>query len=148
MIDDLLFSVSGSYEETCRVRDEVCADLKRMGVLVNWKKSILTPCKCLRFLGMLVDSAAYRFFVPDDEIEKLKVLVQEMVGRPEATLRQIASIVGKIMSMMVAVPAVRMLTREVYALVRPEGEWDNSTKLTAAVVKELLEVMEYIVQFN
>ena len=45
---------------------------------------------------------------------------------------------------MVAVPAVRMLTREVYALVRPAGEWDNSTKLTAAVVKELLEVMKDI----
>jgi hypothetical protein len=148
MIDDLLFSVTGSYEEACSVRDEVCADLKRLGVLVNWKKSLLKPCKCLRFLGMLIDSDGYRFFVPDDKVVKLKALIQQVVSRPEATFRQIASVVGKIMSLMVAVPAVRMLTREAYALVRPEGQWDNSTALTEEVVKELLEVMEYIVKFN
>ena len=44
------------------MRDEVLADLDRLGVLVNWRKSVLKPSHCLRFLGMLVDSEVYKFF--------------------------------------------------------------------------------------
>jgi hypothetical protein len=154
LLDDLMFSVSGTFEEACAVRDEVLRDLEYLGAQVNWTKSVLTPGKCLCFLGMLVDSVSYRFFVPEKKVIKLKGLVAELLREekagkyPEATFRELASVVGKIMSMQVAVPAVRMLTHEAYRLIRPEGEWDNSVVLTKAVVDELLEVVDWIGEFN
>jgi hypothetical protein len=154
LLDDMMFSVSGTFEEACAVRDAVLADLEAVGALVNWRKSVLTPGKCLCFLGMLVDSVLYRFFVPEKKVVKLKALVDELLARdlageyPEATFRELASVAGKIMSMQVAVPAVRMLTHEVYRLIRPEGEWDNSVVLTKAVVEELLVVIDWIARFN
>ena len=56
MLDDSLFAVSGTYEEAVAVRDRVLKDLEELGFCVSWLKSVLTPCKCLKFLGMLVDS--------------------------------------------------------------------------------------------
>jgi hypothetical protein len=156
LLDDFMFAVSGdlSFEEAEAVRDEVLADFEAVGAQINWKKSLLTPSKCLRFLGMLVDTQRYRFFVPADKIEKLKILVEEMVtvkqrgGNPEATFRQLASVLGKVLSMRIAVPAVAMMTHECYSLLRPEGEWDNTTVLTRAVVEELVGVMDWIVKYN
>ena len=148
LIDDLLFSVTGTYEEACRVRDEVLADLDRLGVFVNWKKSVLEPSKCTRFLGMLVDTLAYRFFVPPDKIEKLKAVVAHMVQQPEATVRALASVVGKVMSMSIAVPAVRMVTAGLYRLVRPEGDWDRAQVVTTALVEELCAVLEWVCHFS
>jgi len=147
LLDDLLFSVSGTFEEACVVRDEVLADLDRLGVMVNWKKSVLHPSRCLRFLGMLVNSEVYRFFVPPDKVEKLRELVLRMAGEPVATVRAIASVVGKIMSMQVAVPAVRMVSAGLYALVRPDGDWDRSQEVTEELVSELCGAVKWVQQW-
>ena len=148
MIDDLLFAVSGTYEEACAVRDEVLADLDRLGVLVNWRKSVLEPSHCLRFLGMLVDSEVYKFFVPPDKIVKLHELVESMGVMPEATIRALASVVGKVMSMQLAVPAVRMMSAGLYKLVRPEGNWDRSVPLTRVVLSELAGAVDWVRQYS
>ena len=156
LLDDFMFAVPGecSFEEACAVRDAVLADLEAIGAQVNWKKSILTPSKCLRFLGMLVETVSYRFYVPEDKIKKLNALVEKVVqqaedgGAPEATFRELAKVLGKILSMRIAVPAVSMMTHECFKLLRPEGEWDNSVKLTREVVEELMGVMEWIVKYN
>ena len=147
LIDDLLFSVSGTYEEACKVRDEVLADLDRLGVLVNWKKSVLKPNKCVRFLGMLVNSEVFRFFVPPDKIAKLKDLVLDMAGKSDTTVRCIASIVGKIMSMQLAVPAVRIVSAGLYDLVRPKGDWDRSQVVTEDLVEELCGAVKWVQQW-
>ena len=148
LLDDVLFAVSGTFEQACKVRDEVLADLERLGVQVNWKKSVLTPSKCIRFLGMLVDSALYRFFVPPEKVEKLKAIVKEMVTDGDSSVRALASVVGKIMSMQVAVPAVRMMTTACYALIRPDGDWDRKIVLTEEVLRELLQIVDWIYHFN
>lgn len=148
LLDDLLFSVSGTFEDACRVRDEVLADLERLGVFVNWKKSVLTPSFCLRFLGMLVDSAAFKFFVPRDKIEKLHEIVKTMGQQPEATVRAIASVVGKIMSMQIAVPAVRMVSAGLHALIRPEGDWDRAQEVTEQLVLELCEAVRWVQHYG
>ena len=148
MIDDVLVSVTGTYEDATRVRDEMLADLETLGVQVNWKRSVLTPSRCVRFLGMLIDSEAYRFFVPPEKVEKLKSLVDKMTSDDQASVRALASVVGKVMSMQIAVPAVRMMTSACYGLIRPDGDWDRSVQLTGPVIRELLEVMQWITYFN
>ena len=150
LLDDVMFAVSGTFEQACSVRDDILSDFMRAGVLVNWKESVLVPCKCLRFLGMLVDSVAYRFFVSANKVEKLQALVCVVVdgNQPELSFRQLASILGKIMSMQIAVPTIKMLTEECYAVLRPGDDWEAQAPLTEAVLEELAEVVRKIVQFN
>ena len=59
LLDDFMFAVDGdlSFEDNCEVRDEVLAGPATAGAQMNWKKSILTPSKCLRFWGMLVETS-------------------------------------------------------------------------------------------
>ena len=98
------------------------ADFEAVGAQINLKKSFLTPSKCLRFLGMLVDTQSYRFFVPADKVEKPKVLVGEMVtvkqsgGDPEATFRQLARVLGRVLIMWIAISAMAMMTHDCYSL--------------------------------
>jgi hypothetical protein len=151
-----MFAVDGSKSlaEAEAMRDAVLADNEAVGGQINWKKSILKPCKCLQFLGMLVDSISYCFYVPQKKVMKLKALVSRMVATdsaeelPEIKFRKWASVLGKIINMKTAVPSLAMMTFECFALLRPEGEWDNSTELTKVVVEELLQIMEWIVQFS
>ena len=144
LLDDLLFSVTGTYEEACKVRDEVLADLDRLGILVNWGKSVLCPNKCTRFLGMLVNSQVFRFFIPPDKVEKMRDLVVSMADQPEASIRSIASIVGKVMSTQIAVPAVRIVSAGLYALIRPEGDWDRTEPVTESLVSELCGSVKWV----
>ena len=148
LLDDVLVAVTGTFEHACKVRDEMLADLGRLGVQVNWKKTVLTPSKCTRFLGMLIDSELYRFFVPPEKVVKLKLIVKDMVDKKDASVRELASVVSKVMSMQVAVPAVRMMTAECYGLIRPDGDWDRRVQLTEAVLRELLLVMDWVSHFN
>ena len=37
LLDDVLVAVTGTFEHACKVRDEMLADLERLGVQVNWK---------------------------------------------------------------------------------------------------------------
>ena len=50
--------------------------------------------------------------------------------------------------MQVAVPVVRMMTAECYGLIRPDGDWDRSVQLTEAVLRELLQVVDWVSHFN
>jgi hypothetical protein len=45
-----------SLEEIRRARDLTIHILEHLGFVINHQKSILTPTKCLEFLGVLVDS--------------------------------------------------------------------------------------------
>ena len=109
---------------------------------------MLTPSKCTRFLGMLVDSELYRCFVPPERVVKLKVIVKNMVEKDGASVRELASVVGKVMFTQVAVPAVRMMTAECYGLIWPDGDWDRRVQLTEAVLRELLRVVDWMSHFN
>ena len=109
---------------------------------------MLTPSKCTRFLGMLIDSELYRFFVPPEKVVKLKLIVKDMLDKQDASVRELASVVGKVMSMQVAVPTVRMMTAECYGLIRPDGDWDRRVQLTEDVLRELLLVVDWVSHFN
>ena len=57
ILDDFLFSVSGTFEEACAVRDEVLRDMTRLGFYVSWANSALMPSRMCKFMGVLVDSS-------------------------------------------------------------------------------------------
>ena len=71
-----------------------------------------------------------------------------MGEKDDASVRELASVVGKVMSLQVAVPAVRMMTAECYGLIWPDGDWDRRVQLTEAVLRELVLVVDWVSHFN
>ena len=92
-----------------------------------------------------MDSKTMHMYVPDTRLDKLEQAVKKMLEEDtESSVRELASVAGKVISMAPAVPAVRLLTHETYKLVRPEeGDWDTTTVITDAVKAELREVLEW-----
>ena len=50
-------------------------DLKNCGFTINYKKSMLEPSKVGRWLGFQIDTAAMKYFVPQEKIESLLNLI-------------------------------------------------------------------------
>ena len=88
--------------------------------------------------------------VPDTRLDKLEQAVKKMLEEDtESSVRELASVAGKVISMAPAVPAARLLTHETYKLVRPEdGDWDTTAVITEAVKAELREVLEWTRKWN
>ena len=125
-------------------------DLESLGLAPSFKKTI-KPTKRLKFLGIIVDARLQRFFVPGEKSEKIKALAKAVAERDEATMRELASVAGKVMSVSVAIPAARLLTRECYNLVRPDRGglgYDASVPISEEARAELLELCEWIEVWN
>lgn len=149
ILDDFLFSVSGTHEEACVVRDEVLRDMQRLGFYVSWAKSVLKPSHITKFMGVLVDSDSMRFHMPGEKIEKLEELIRSfLVGPTRVAYRKMASVTGKILSMSCAVSCARMFTRETYRCIRPEGDWDDEGEITEEMIEELGEALKWVRIFN
>ena len=72
-------------------------------------------------IGWITDSKTMHMYVPDTRLDKLEQAVKKMLEEDtESSVRELASVAGKVISMAPAVPAMRLLTHETHKLVRPE----------------------------
>jgi len=148
-IDDFIFAAT-SAEECERIRDVVLQDLVWLGLATSYGKSMAKASQRVMFLGLLVDSVAMRYFLPGERLDKLEAAVKKMaVMEDEPSMRELASIAGKVVSLAAAVPAVRLLTRECYELIRPtQGGWESKVPITEELKAELLLVASDVRAWN
>ena len=151
-MDDILFAAQ-SLTEAHRIRERVLADLIELGLAPSFKKTMGMPSRRVKFLGFIVDSELMRMYVTGERLDKLEAAATILKGLAEsgkkAKMREIASVAGKVISMAVAIPAARMLTRASYALIRPsEAEWDDEIQLTPELAAEMQEIIVNMRRWN
>ena len=150
LIDDLLLAFD-SYVMACWGRDYVLDYLQAKGWFVSWMKAVLTPHQRTKFLGMVVDVVAMRFFLPASKVEKIEVMLDRVLadeGKGE-TNRSLAVVVGNLIATDMALPAVRMYIRSTCTCIRPEeGEWDNKVQVSAASLDDLAVVRRRLRLWN
>ena len=84
--------------------------------MVNIKKLQWEPCESLKWLRFKIDLALGEFSVPSRKTEELQALLQSMPDCGVVPACQLASIIGKIMSMSLALGSVtRLMIRILYA---------------------------------
>ena len=59
----------------------------------------------IRYLGMMVDSENEMFWVPEDRVNNLLLLINTILQRNSCSITELESLVGKCRSMAIAVPA-------------------------------------------
>ena len=148
-MDDLLFSAP-TQEECDRIRKVVLKDIIELGMAPSWGKTMGTASKRVKFLGVIVDSEEMKFYIPGERLDKLEAAAEAVrQGGDKAALRELASVAGKVMSMSLAIPAARLLTKECYSLIRPsEVGWEGEVEITAALKEELLEIATKAREWN
>ena len=125
-------------------------DIVALGLAPNFKKTMGVPGRRVKFLGFILDSMEMHMYVLDTRLQKLEEVAKEMLERAtDASVRELASVAGKVVSMVPAIPAAMMMTKECYKLVRPEGgDWDAEVKITQEVRDELMEIVKMIRVWN
>ena len=64
--------MAGSREELLILRDTLIFLFQNLGVLINFKKSVLDTCHMLEFLGLEIDFLNMRVELPKGKVEKIK----------------------------------------------------------------------------
>jgi hypothetical protein len=139
-IDDLLL-MAQTIEEIEMARDTTLYLLQALGLTINWKKSILTPCKELIYLGVTINTTMMTFQVPQEKVSILKAMCQKALNTNRMTARKMASIMGKLRATAQAFsPAplqLRNIQNSLKKALHRKSSYETTLKLNQGVRAEL-----------
>ena len=147
-LDDGIVAVKGKEEalvESARVKQ----DIENAGFVINGEKSIWEPSRAMEWLGFLIDLSVGEFFVPTHKIEALKSRLRETKEAKCASARQLASLIGKIVSMSLGLgPVTRLMTRNLCAVLNCRLAWCHRLTLSDEASQEIDFWLSEITKFN
>ena len=115
-LDDGIVAVEGKREALLESQ-LVKKELESAGFVINVEKSQWDPSTRMGWLGFLIDLVKGEFIVPAHKISSLSSQLLEVSEARSLTARQLASIVGKIISMSLALgPVTHLMTCSLYAI--------------------------------
>ena len=120
----------------------VAFHLVRLGYFLGLLKCILTPSKIVPYLGFLADSSRKVFhLIPEKKKKKKKVkfitFVRDILGNSYVTVKTLQRLAGKCVSFSRAVPAARLLTREMNAAISQGLRSQKAVFLHGALREEI-----------
>ena len=68
------------------------------GWVINYEKSILDPVQKIEYMGYILDSAQMELSLPRDKLEKIILAFMKQGSKSKATVRQVASVMGKLVA--------------------------------------------------
>ena len=136
-LDDGLCAVGGE-SNALEASLLVCSTLEQAGFVANTAKSIWTPTQRLQWLGFVIDLSKGHIEVPGDKVATLRKKLQAIYGLKKVQARQLASVVGSIISMSLAIgPVSRFMTRSMYAVLESRLSWCDSLDISQDARQEL-----------
>ena len=122
-LDDGICAVTG--RQAAQAASElVKTTLSKAGFVANPDKSVWQPVQRLVWLGFVIDLAAEQIEIPREKITGLQQLINGAMAVSHVEARMLAKIVGKIISMGLAIgPVSRFMTRSLYALLETRLSW-------------------------
>lgn len=150
-LDDALGGAS-DFVTAVMHRNEHIVLLHSLGFRCSAKSSPL-PEQTKKFLGIIIHLAAEvpSYHIPTEKIAVLQRMMGEAVCDVEAwTMRKVAKIAGKLLSMSLAIPATRLMSRELYKCMHSNrtGDWDAHINSSAAALHELRWLIRCLAPWN
>lgn len=144
-LDDFCI-VAPTREEVIQHR-EFCEDsMIRLGLIREPTKGQWEPTQMLEFLGLLVDTAGNLIRIPLEKKRRYAADIENTCSKTKVTIRDIASIAGKIVSLARALPPARLYTRELFHFVKAGlqvgSKWDYDADVE--VTPDLVEQLQWI----
>ena len=147
-LDDGIVATAG-LEAAMHASGTVQITLQQVGLVVNIEKSLWNPTQSLTWLGFSLDLSQGTVSVPDHKIEALRNTLAAIVDKDAIPAKQIASIVGKILSMSITLgPVARLMTRSLYALLNHRKSWFQRLTITAQARTELSFWSKSLAEWN
>lgn len=147
-IDDTC--LQGETYEACKKNVADTVDLfKSLGFYVHDEKSVLEPCKRLKYLGFWLDSQSMTISPTEDKIIKIKHECQKLIDLKRFTIRQLAQVIGKLVACFPGVQYGKLYYRKLDklktdSLKNNKGNFDACTNLNLESKNELIWWIENI----
>ena len=133
-LDNGIVSVSAAEKASHKVR----GDLVRAGLVEHSAKCSWVPSQQAKWLGFNLDLEQGQISVPEEKIDALKENLSHLMSKVSPKARNLASVIGKIMYMSLAIgPVSWLMTRSMYALLNSRQYWDQPLSMTPEVKAEL-----------
>ena len=101
-LDDMLL-MGSSLEEIMMARDTLIFILLHLGFVINFQKSILTPCHQIQFLGVEIDSITMTISLPLQKKEQIILQCKDILNQSDVSLRQLTQLIGRLSSTAIAI---------------------------------------------
>ena len=136
-IDDGIIAVEGEVQAQ-QVSSMVQADLEKAGFITNIQKCNWVPSKCTSWLGFDINLDVGKLTVPERKIISLQCQLSSTVSQKFLPARQLASVIGKVISMSLALGSIaRFMTRALYAVLNNRYSWYQFLEITPEALLEL-----------
>ena len=116
----------------------VCKVVVGLGYFLGLAKCVLVPATRIHYLGMIVDSAAQAFCIPEDKKLKFAQLREQILLR-EATVssKSLQRLMGKCISFSLAFPGAKFYIREMAASIARASN-GSEVKISPVLREEIL----------
>ena len=130
------------YLQCLRTCEETFKLLTSCGFLPNLKKSKLVPSQSVVVLGTVVDSVSMTVYLPKDKEEGILQLIEDCLQTHHMTIRELAKLIGKLVSCTVVCPLGKLYYRDLERLKTRSlclngNRWDSSCRLNSKCRSEL-----------
>jgi len=89
------------------------------------------------------------FSVPPEKLEAVKAMVNHIIATPEVTARQLASVIGKFISMSLGLePITCLMTRGLYSNLNQRTAWCQWLNLGSEALQKLEFWADQLTNFN
>ena len=107
------------------------------------------PCNCIEWLGFQIDLCKGEFKVPQYKLDKLRVQLCKVQKAQVVPACSLASLIGKIMSMSLALgPVTQLMTCSLYAVLNSKAAWCQRLVLSREAIVEIKFWAQEIMSFN
>ncbi|EYC14841.1 hypothetical protein Y032_0039g36 [Ancylostoma ceylanicum] len=118
---------------------------QRVGLRINFEKSITEPCQSMEFLGLIIDTAQCTFAIPSRKRSRIVENAKELLTYESPTKRQIAKLLGRLNFISIAAPGANFRLRELQRALggsapltlKQRDRFDDKVELSEEAKREL-----------
>ena len=147
-IDDGIYAVE-SRDQCVEGTKMIIDDLTSAGFIIDVSKSKLQPQQIGQWLGFTLNLLNGKFFVPKEKMTKLVHSINSALAAGLIPAQLLASIVGQIIPMSLAIgPVARLHMRALYDVINSCRYWSEKLSLSPSACDELLFWKSSLPAFN
>jgi hypothetical protein len=151
-LDDMIFVNDDPVLLTIQTKSAVWL-LQRLGFVINWEKSQLSPVQVIDFLGFQLDSVTLKVSLPMEKVLDIQLSCVDLIRRKTVSARELAAVLGKLVAAVRAIVPGPLHYRKLQmcqtqALLRGSQNYDTKLTLTKECIEELHWWKEEIQNWN
>tara|TARA_R110002050_G_scaffold135413_1_gene258053 strand:- start:1277 stop:3139 length:1863 start_codon:yes stop_codon:yes gene_type:complete len=148
-LDDLLFFLGPDLNIAMSLTQVILAHFQSLGWLLSWKKSELSPTRCIDFLGLRWDSVKMEISLPPIRIARLVSSLSRIAKGRKISKRTLSSALGAIQATSEAIFHQRLYSQNLLRVLRKaKGSWDSSVSIGKEASEEVAFWLSHLHHWN